>query len=192
MHDTLKESADTWRKVDSEQIADCEVFSVHRATFERETDGEKADFFVIENPDWVNIIGVTKDRKAIFIEQYRQGTESMIFEIPGGMVEDGDDPESTARRELAEETGFTTDRIICVGRSYPNPAQQSNTIYHFLALDCTQTEQVNFDEHESIATRLVPLQQIDELVHNGTINHSLAVTALYYAQKYLKDEGLIT
>ena len=191
MHDILKESADTWKKVDSEQVADCEVFTVHRATFQRETDGEKAEFFVITNPDWVNVVGVTKDHKAIFIEQYRQGTESMIFEIPGGMVEDGDDPDSTVRRELVEETGYTAGRLIRVGMSYPNPAQQSNTIYHYLALDCERTEETDFDEHESIATRLVPLQQIDELVHNGTINHSLAVTALYYAQKYLKDEGLI-
>ena len=192
MHDTLKESADTWRKVESKQVADCEVFTVQKATFERDKDGEKADFFVINNPDWVNVIGVTKDHQAIFIEQYRQGTESMIFEIPGGMVEDGDDPESTARRELAEETGYSVGRWIFTGKSFPNPAQQGNTIYHYVALNCERTEEVNFDEHESIVTRLVPLQQIDELVHNGTINHSLAVTALYYAQKYLKDEGLLT
>jgi len=187
MHD----SADKWKKIDSEQIADCEVFTVHRATFQRQKDGENAEFFVIKNPDWVNVIGLTGDEQAIFIEQYRPGTESMIFEIPGGMVEDGDDPDSAVRRELAEETGYTAGRLIRVGQSYPNPAQQSNTIYHYLALDCEKTEEVDFDEHESIATRLVPLQQIDELVHNGTINHSLAVTALYYARKYLKDEGLI-
>ena len=188
----MKESADSWRKVRSEQVADCEVFTVHRATFERETNGETAEFFVIDNPDWVNVIGITSDHQAVFIEQYRQGSESMIFEIPGGMVEDGDDPESTARRELAEETGFTAGRLICVGRSYPNPALQGNKIFHYLALDCELTQEVNFDDHESIATRLVSLQRIDELVHNGTINHSLAVAALYYARKFLKDEGLIT
>ena len=187
----MHESADSWAKVASEQIADCEVFTVHKATFQREGNGEKATFYVIDNPDWVNVIGLTKDKQAIFIEQYRQGTESMIFEVPGGMVEGGDDPESTVRRELAEETGYTVGRLIFVGKSFPNPAQQGNTIYHYLALDCERTEDTHFDEHESIATRLVPLQQIDELVHNGTINHSLAVTALYYARKYLKDEGLI-
>ena len=187
----MSDKADAWRKIDSEQVANCEVFTVHRATFAREHDGQKADFYLVENPDWVNVIAVTKDKQAVFIEQYRQGTESMIFEIPGGMVDENEDPEATMRRELAEETGYSAGRLIRVGRTYPNPAQQSNVLYHYLALDCERTEQVKFDEHESIVTRLVPLQQIDELVHNGTITHALAITALYFAQRYLKDEGLI-
>lgn len=185
------EKADAWKKVDSEQIADCKVFTVHKTTFEREKDGERANFFLIENPDWVNVIGVTKDQEAIFIEQYRPGCESMIFEVPGGMVDDGEDPDSTARRELEEETGYTCGRLIRVGWSYPNPAQQGNKLYHYVALDCGREGETDFDEHESVATRLVPLREIAELVHNGTITHSLAITAIYYAERYLKDEGLI-
>ena len=187
----MSDKADAWKKVDSEQVADCEVFKVHRATFERDYDGERAEFYLVDNPDWVNVIALTTDKEAIFIEQYRQGTESMIFEIPGGMVDEGEDPEATMHRELAEETGYSGGRLIPIGRTYPNPAQQSNVIYHYLALDCERTEEVKFDEHESIVTRLVPLQQIDELVHNGTITHALAITAIYFAQRYLKDEGLI-
>ena len=188
----MSHKADGWIKVDSEQVADCEVFTVHRATFERERDGEKADFYLVDNPDWVNVIALTPDKEAVFIEQYRYGTESMILEIPGGMVDEGEDPEATMRRELAEETGYSPRRLVHIGRTFPNPAQQSNVIYHYLALDCERTEEVKFDEHESIATRLVPLQQIDELVHNGTITHALAITAIYFAQRYLKNEGLVT
>ena len=185
------EKADTWKKVGSEQVADCDVFTVHKATFEREGDGEKADFFLINNPDWVNVIGVTKEKQAIFIEQYRPGSESMIFEIPGGMIDEGEDPEATVRRELEEETGYKPNRLIKVGCSYPNPAQQGNKLYSYLALDCERSGRTNFDEHESMVTKLVPLQQIAELVHNGVITHSLAITAIYYAERYLKDEGLI-
>ena len=47
------EKADAWKKVASQQVADCEVFTVHRATFEREKDGERADFYLVKNPDWV-------------------------------------------------------------------------------------------------------------------------------------------
>lgn len=188
----MTKQADTWAKVGSELVADCKVFTVNKGIFQRDRDGEKADFYLIENPDWVNIIGVTKDRDAIFIEQYRPGSESMIFEIPGGMVDRGEDPAVTVRRELAEETGYTCGRVIRTGCSFPNPAQQGNRLYHFLALECERTKNVKFDEHESIVTKLVPLREIEELVHNGTITHSLAITAIYYAQRYLKDEGLIT
>ena len=187
----MSNKADAWKKVDSEQVADCKVFTVDRATFERDRDGENADFYLVKNPDWVNVIAVTTDKQAVLIEQYRPGTESMIFEIPGGMADEGEDPEATMRRELAEETGYSAGRLIRTGRSYPNPAQQGNVLFHYLALDCERTEEVKFDEHESIVTRLVPLQQIDELVHNGTITHALAITAIYFAQRYLKNEGLI-
>lgn len=187
----MSKRADSWRKVGTEQVADCKVFTVHKGTFQRDGDGERAEFYLIDNPDWVNVIGVTRDGEAIFIEQYRPGSESMIFEIPGGMVDDGEDPEATVKRELAEETGYTCGRLIKTGCSYPNPAQQGNKLYHFLALECERTKEVKFDEHESIVTKLVPLREIAELVHNGTITHSLAITAIYYAQRYLKDEGLI-
>ena len=186
------EKADAWKKVASQQVADCEVFTVHRATFEREKDGERADFYLVKNPDWVNVIGVTREGEAIFIEQYRQGSESMIFEIPGGMVDDGEDPDATVRRELEEETGYKAGRVVRVGCSYPNPAQQSNKLYSYVALDCEKAGETDFDEHESIATKLVPLREIAELVHNGTITHSLAITAIYYAERYLKNEGFIT
>ena len=187
----MREKADSWTKINSEQIADCEVFTVHKGTFQRDRDGERAEFYLIDNPDWVNVIAVTKEGEAVFIEQYRPGSESMIFEIPGGMVDAGGDPEATVRRELAEETGYTCGRLSRIGCSYPNPAQQGNQLFHYLALDCEPTRDVKFDQHESIVTRLVPLREIGELVHNGTITHSLAIAAIYYAQRYLKDEGFL-
>jgi hypothetical protein len=81
--------------------------------------------------------------------------------------------------------------MIAIGNSFPNPAIQNNTIHHFLALDCEKVTDVTFDDHESIVTRLVPLSELETLVHNGEITHALAITAIYYAQKYLRNEGLI-
>jgi 8-oxo-dGTP pyrophosphatase MutT (NUDIX family) len=115
----------------------------------------------------------------------------MILEIPGGMADNGEDPIAAARRELMEETGYSPGRMIPIGHSFPNPAIQNNTVHHFLALDCEKTADVAFDDHESIVTRLVPLSELENLVHNGEITHSLAITAIYYAQKHLRNEGLI-
>ena len=92
----MSKRADSWTKVGSQQIADCRVFAVRKGTFERNRDGERAEFYLIDNPDWVNVIAITKEGKAIFIEQYRPGSESMIFEIPGGMVDEGEDPRRRA------------------------------------------------------------------------------------------------
>ena len=187
----MSEKPASWTIESSREIADCRVFTVREDLSRRDPDGTESTFFVVENPDWANIVAVTANRDVILIEQFRHGSGSMILEIPGGMLDEGEDPMAAAIRELIEETGYSAGSMIAIGRSYPNPAIQNNTIYHFLALDCEKTADVALDDHESIVSRLVPLSELEDLVHNGEITHSLAITAIYYAQRYLRNEGLI-
>ena len=187
----MYDKPETWTVISGRELADCRVFKVREDTSRRDSDGIESTFFVVENPDWANIVAVTKNGEVILIEQFRHGAASMILEIPGGMADDGEDAIRAATRELIEETGYSPGRMIVIGRSFPNPAIQNNTIHHFLALDCEKTADVAFDDHESIVTRLVPLSELENLVHNGEITHSLAITAIYYAQRYLRNEGLI-
>lgn len=184
----MSDRPDTWKTTSSRKIADCRVFTVREDTSTRASDGASSNFFVIESPDWVNVVAITRNREVVLIEQFRHGSELLITEIPGGMVDEGEEAEMAAKRELAEETGYSSDRWMKIGESLPNPAIQNNAIHHFLALDCEKTGDASFDDHESIAVRLVPLRELEELVHNKTITHSLAVTALYFAQRYLKNE----
>ncbi len=171
---------DVWRRKKSEQIADCRVFSVRKDFCTRESDNAESTFFVIENPDWVNIIGVTTDDKIVLIEQFRHGTEEIILEIPGGMIDKGESPETAARREFVEETGFEAEEFIFLGESRPNPALQNNTIYHFYAKDCVKTGRTSFDDHESVSTKLVNFGDAKKLIAGGEITHSLAVAGFYY------------
>jgi ADP-ribose pyrophosphatase len=187
----MSDKPEIWTAASSREIADCRVFKVREDTSRRESDGIESTFFVVENPDWANIVAVTKDLEVVLIEQFRHGTASMVLEIPGGMADEREDPKVAAARELIEETGYAPGRMIAIGRSFPNPAIQNNIIHHFLALDCEKTADVAFDDHESIVTRLVPLSELENLVHNGEITHSLAITAIFYAQRYLRNEGLI-
>jgi 8-oxo-dGTP pyrophosphatase MutT (NUDIX family) len=168
-----------WERVESKQIADCRVFRV-REDLSRRDDDVKGDFFVIESPDWVNIIAVTKNGEIVMIEQFRHGTENVILEIPGGMVDADESPEAAAKRELLEETGYSSDNWVLLGRSDPNPAIQNNSLYHYLALDCEKTVEVSFDEHENIVTRLFGISEIDTLVRDGTVSHSLVLAGFYF------------
>ena len=77
------------------------------------------------------------------IEQFRHGTEEIILEIPGGMIDDDEDVEM-ARRELLEETEFSADNLILLGKSQPNPASQSNTKSHYRAVD-RKTGEISVD-----------------------------------------------
>lgn len=187
----MSEEPERWTTTSSREIADCRVFKVREDLSRRDSDRRESTFYVVESPDWVNVIAATRQGEIILIEQFRHGSGTMVLEIPGGMADDGEDPLTAAARELLEETGYSPGRMLAIGNSYPNPAIQNNTIHHFLALDCDKTADVAFDDHESIVTRLVSLSELENLVHNGALTHSLAITAIYYAQRYLRNEGLI-
>lgn len=171
---------DSWKRVSSQEIADCRIFRVRQDICIRESDSEKHAFFVIESPDWVNIIALSVTNEVVLIEQFRQGTEEMNLELPGGMVDDGEEPLEAAKRELLEETGYSSKNWMFLGESRPNPATQNNTIYHYLALDSAKTAETAFDQHESIVAKTIALNDVKSLIGGGQITHSLAIAAFYY------------
>lgn len=175
----MRNKPETWKRIRSESVADCRVFNVRRDFSRRDSDSKEATFFVVENPDWVNVIPVTKTGEVILIEQFRHGAEEIVLEIPGGMVDEGESHTVTAARELLEETGYAPAEIVPLGKSRPNPAIQNNWIYHYLALDCEKTGETSFDEHESITVRFSPLADIPKMIAGGEITHSLVIAAFY-------------
>ena len=186
----MKTQPAIWNRNRSEKIADCRVFEVRKDFCTRENSDNEAAFFVIESPDWVNVIALTKAREVVLIEQFRHGVEEIILEIPGGMIDGGEKPEFAAKRELTEETGYSSDNWVYLGKSFPNPAIQNNTIHHYLALDCEKTGETEFDEHESVITKIVPLAECDKLIADEKITHALAVTGFYYLNLYLEKLNL--
>ena len=175
----MSEKAEIWKRQSSKQVADCRVFKVREDISTRESDALEHSFYVIESPDWVNVIAITEERKVLVIEQFRHGTEEIILEIPGGMIDENEEPEKAARRELLEETGFSADEFIYLGKSRPNPAIQNNWMHHFLAPNAEKLHDTTFDEHESVLSKLVSIEEIPNLIANGAITHSLVITAFF-------------
>ncbi len=183
----MNNAVESWIQIDSEEVADCKVFRVRRDLCRRSTGGSEHNFYVIENPDWVNVVALTKDRMALVIEQFRHGTREVTLEFPGGMVDANEDPAVAAARELLEETGYSPGELISLGKSRPNPAIQNNWLHHFLALDCEKTHEVEFDETESVITKLLPIREIERLISAEEITHSAVVVAFHKFTVFLKQ-----
>ncbi len=170
-----------WETVKSKKIANYRIFDAVLKERINPLTNEKAEFTVLESNDWVNIIPITIDNKIIIIEQYRHGTDSITLEIPGGLIENGENPIDAAKRECTEETGYiSTEEPILTGVSRPNPAYQNNTCYSFVWKNCKLENIQNLDKHEIINIHKFTFDEAKEMIKNGKINHSVILTAFYF------------
>jgi len=147
--------------------------------------GNQLEAIIFEFRVWANVLAITKNNEAVLVKQYRHGVEKVLWEIPGGVVEDGEDPLDGVKRELLEETGYNAAKFIETGRLYPNPALQTNTMYCYLALDAELVTGQTLDDGEDIEVHLVPLDELMAMTKRGDFPHALQVAALFHAFAYL-------
>lgn len=174
-----------WPVLHSQPSGDYRIFTIRTERRRSPRTSNEHDFFVIDCPNWVNVIAVTPDDQLVMIEQFRVGTNTVELEIPGGMIDPKDaSPLEAGLRELREETGYEGDRAEVLGKIFPNPAIMSNTCFTILVRNCELKHPTEFDVGEDLITRLVPAKEIPELITAGKIGHSLVVVALSYYEHW--------
>ena len=147
--------------------------------------GKVFEPMVFEFRTWANVLAITKDKQAVLVRQYRHGVQEVLLELPGGIVEDGEDPMDGIKRELLEETGYSASNIVEVGVIYPNPANQTNRLYCFLATDAEQVSVQSLDDGEDIDVQLLPLDELTSIAKSGGFPHALHVAVLFHAFAYM-------
>lgn len=180
-------SVPIWTRCGRRELLTTSIFRVDEISLRHPDRGDEVPFYVIHSTDWVNVIPVTPQGEVVLIRQYRVGSNEIVLEIPGGMIDDGEAPAVAAARELAEETGFVPESLEPLGVVRPNPAMQDNRCYTFLARGAQRLVEQAFDTNEKIDVVTVPLDQIREMIRAGRIDHSLVVAA--FCHLFIREGG---
>lgn len=174
-----------WEKIEQEELGDYRIFRLTQQRSRSPRNGRIHNFYVLETPDWVNVIPITPEGKVVLIRQYRVGVNEVTLEIPGGMVDEADgSPAESARRELLEETGYAAEEIVPIGRVTSNPAFINNYTHTFLALNARRVAETKFDSAEYIEFELADIDEIPTLIASGKITHALVIAAFYHYENY--------
>ncbi len=167
-----------WTVHSSERGPDLLVARARFDVVENPRTGKRLRRLVLEAPSWCNVVALTPERRLVVVRQFRFGSGTVTTEIPGGVVDEGEEPEETARRELREETGYTAERWSYLGAVEPNPAFQTNVCHHYLAEHARRTHDLELDQGEDIAVDTLDLGEVRARIASGKIRHSLVICAL--------------
>jgi 8-oxo-dGTP pyrophosphatase MutT (NUDIX family) len=177
-----------WSVVGENKEYNTPIFNLLKRSMRLEASDEQvsADFYVLDAPEWINVIPITHNNEVVLVEQFRYGIEEPTLEIPGGMVDEGEVPGEAARRELHEETGYAAESWESLGKVSSNPAIMSNFTHIYLAENCRYKGEIkNHDASERINVHLIAIEEFLDWVADGTIHHSIVVAAV---AKYLLRE----
>jgi ADP-ribose pyrophosphatase len=172
-----------WSKLAERSTRDFHIFKTHTFDAADPRNGKAHVRTVIEAPDWVNVVALTRGpvaEQVVLVRQFRFGVWAPTLEIPGGMVDEGEDPSTAAARELEEETGYRPGSLERIGLSHPNPALFGNRLHSYLARECVRVHDGHQDDGEDIEVELVTREQLKSLVFEGAITHSLVLAALLF------------
>lgn len=176
-----------WKIDKSEYLIKDKHLTVRSDTVTLPTGACINNFYILEYPDWVNVIAITRDGKFVMERQYRHGVQKVGIEICAGAVENGETPLAAAKRELLEETGFGGGEWNLFMTSTPNPSSMTNYNYTFLALGVEQLSSQSLESTEDIEVFLAEAHDVLAYLENNDISEGVMQAPLWrYFYEILK------
>ncbi|MDR0138506.1 NUDIX hydrolase [Metabacillus idriensis] len=173
----LKETTKSSEKLFSGRIIDLYLEEVELPN------GKTSTREIIKHPGAVAVIAITKENKIVMVQQYRKAMERVLVEIPAGKLEKGELPEVTAKRELEEETGYTTDSLQPLISFYTSPGFADELVHLYFTEDLQiLTEKAELDEDEFVDVLEVTLEEAQQMIDDQRIFDAKTAYAVQYLQ----------
>ena len=178
-----------FERVDSAVMLETPIFSLRRDRAVHPRTQVAGNYFVLDMPDFVNMVAETKHGEMILVRQWRHGSRSIELELPAGLVDADEAALEAAKRELLEETGYAAEHWEELGHVTPNPAFLSNRCTTFWARGCERVCEPNLDDDEDIEVVRVSAGSIPEMIRRGTLRNAQMVAAIWW---WLDAKGAIS
>lgn len=177
-----------WEVLESEYVYKKPWLTARREHVKLPTGAEIHDFYVLEYPEFCNVIAITKDDKYLMERQYRHAQHLTGIEIPAGCVEKGEDPMEAAKRELYEETGYAGGEWSKLMTVSPNPGSCTNSSHTFLAVGVERVSTQHLEESEDIKIVLLEQEEVIRMLRNDEFHQAMMAAPLW---KYFATNKLI-
>lgn len=180
-------SASSWKRERFEEGPDLKLFKARFDFMNNPRNGKTEKMIILESVDSVNVIARTPEKEIIFVRQYRFGIGEETLELPGGLIDRGEEAEVAGKRELEEETAYTGTQWISLGKIASNPVFMDSYIHHYFADGVQADGQQQLDDGEMVEVVKIPEDEVYQLFLEGAFHHPHAINALLryfvYTQK---------
>jgi ADP-ribose pyrophosphatase len=137
-------------------------------------------YHAVGQPDYISIVAVTPDRMIPIVRQFRPAMECFTWELPAGLLEEGEDPVESCRRELLEETGFPARTVTPLGITAPCTGRLSNRMHSFFVE--TEEHGVDVTPESGLTVTLVSPTGLVRLIAAGEFISQLHLGTLLLAE----------
>ena len=160
-----------WRTIKSDTVIEDYHVTVKKNAVQLPDGALINVFYTVTIPDAAMVAAITPEGKILLKTEFRYAVGEDVIECPAGMFEkDENDPLTVAKRELLEETGYTSDSWTYLGSTLESTSKLTNRMHLFLAKDCVQTCGQHLDANEHLTVTEVYLDTAVGMVMNGSIN----------------------
>ncbi|SMO37400.1 NUDIX hydrolase [Solitalea koreensis] len=170
-----------WKKLSSNYLLKDSWATLRVDTCETPEGKIVTPYYVLEYSNWANAVAITEENKVLMVRQYRHGAGKVMLEIPGGVIDEGEQPIESIRRELLEETGYEFNHIEATAVIYPNPSTSNNLTYCFLARGGKKTQEQQLDHSEDIIVEEISIDELKHLALTNQLPQALHTASVFYA-----------
>ncbi|MBP7213664.1 MAG: NUDIX hydrolase [Anaerolineaceae bacterium] len=154
-------------------------------------DGREQTYYLVDHLDAVTILPIDREGMVYFVSQFRVGAEKNVLELPAGVMDPGEEPLTSAHRELQEEIGHDAGKMKKIGSFWMAPGYTTEFMHVFLATDLIE-HKLPEDDDEFLRVVKVDLGQAFEMIKSGEIKDGKTLSTFMLALPSLKELGLIS